>query len=54
MNHGNHPWICPACGHFIVRAGQIECRFCATRPPMAAYTGSEQATAIRHAANAAR
>lgn len=51
MIDGNHPWICPACGHFIVRADRIDCRFCATGPPMVAYTGSEQAIAIRTRSN---
>ena len=54
MINGNHPWICPACGHFVVCADQIACRLCDARPPMIGYTGSEQAIAIRYAAAAAR
>ena len=54
MIHGNHPWICPACGHFVVRADQVACRLCDARPQMIGYTGSEQAIAIRHSAAAAR
>lgn len=38
MTEGNQPWICPACGHFIVREDQVACRLCDDKPPMIAYT----------------
>ena len=44
-----HPWICPTCGHFIVRFDRVECQSCDGHPAMIPYTGSEQAAAIRDA-----
>ena len=39
------PWICPSCGHFLVRADPVACRRCTVM--VVAYTGSEQAESIR-------
>jgi len=41
------PWICPTCGHFLVRPDAITCRRCSPAVPLVAYTGSEQADTIR-------
>jgi hypothetical protein len=50
MTHtADQPWICPTCGHFIVRADQVNCRTCEQATLMVLYAGSEQASAIRGA-----
>ena len=41
------PWICPTCGHFIVRLDPTGCTSCETGVMTVPYTGSEQADMIR-------
>lgn len=44
------PWICPTCGHFLVRPDPAVCQQCSPAVTLVAYTGSEQADTIRHQA----
>lgn len=44
------PWICPDCGHFIVRVDRVRCRRCNRSPAMVTYLGSQQADEIRASA----
>lgn len=52
VGNDQHPWICPGCGHFIVRRGPSEnpshpCAAAGTSVEFVPYLDNEQALSIR-------